>query len=227
MKITNNAENLIDARDVEVTFSEIDSCPRCHRYIEPVFLNGFVHKSDGKTLFTIVNYCRGCHMIHLATYTATQTGVRPRSIQYNCSFLKSEPLYPTTTCFDESIQLLSPRFVDIYNQSETAESIGLLEIAGTGFRKALEFLIKDYLISKNPNNKSQIITSTLSHAISQLGHEPLQTVASRAAWFGNDETHYYRKHDTDITALKNMINLTVHWILLLIGTEQAAAINPK
>jgi hypothetical protein len=39
------------------------------------------------------------------------------------------------------------------------------------------------------------------------------TVASRAAWLGNDETHYLRTwEDKDLTDLKKLIELTVQWI---------------
>jgi len=35
----------------------------------------------------------------------------------------------------------------------------------------------------------------------------------RAVWLGNDETHYLRKWEQkDLTDLKNLIGLTVHWI---------------
>ena len=36
-------------------------------------------------------------------------------------------------------------FLTIYNQSLSAEDNNLDQIAGIGYRKALEFLIKDYL----------------------------------------------------------------------------------
>jgi hypothetical protein len=35
----------------------------------------------------------------------------------------------------------------------------------------------------------------------------------RAAWLGNDETHYVRKwEDKDLNDQKSLIEVTVHWI---------------
>lgn len=55
--------------------------------------------------------------------------------------------------FSKHINNISPNFVNIYNQAHFAEKHNLLEICGVGYRKGLEFLIKDYVITKNPNNE--------------------------------------------------------------------------
>lgn len=40
-----------------------------------------------------------------------------------------------------------------------------------------------------------------------------KATASRAAWLGNDETHYVRKWEqADLESLKKFIQLTMHWI---------------
>ena len=50
------------------------------------------------------------------------------------------------------------------------------------------------------DNKDELITK-------------IQTVAKRALWLGNDETHYLRKwEDKDLTDLRKLIDLTIHWI---------------
>ncbi|MEK0405122.1 hypothetical protein WNX62_16005, partial [Lactiplantibacillus plantarum] len=53
--------------------------------------------------------------------------------------------------FPQQISDISPRFVSVYTQSFKAERIGLAELAGMGYRKALEMLVKDYAIHKFPN----------------------------------------------------------------------------
>ena len=43
--------------------------------------------------------------------------------------------------------------------------------------------------------------------------ERIKSVAKRAVWLGNDETHYVRKWETkNLVDLKKLISLTVHWI---------------
>ena len=48
--------------------------------------------------------------------------------------------------FQKEIEELSPDFVKIYGEAEFAEQENLGEICGVGYRKGLEFVIKDYLI---------------------------------------------------------------------------------
>jgi hypothetical protein len=43
--------------------------------------------------------------------------------------------------------------------------------------------------------------------------EQVKEIAKRAAWLGNDETHYVRKWEgKDLEDLKKLIALTLHWI---------------
>ncbi len=46
-------------------------------------------------------------------------------------------------------------------------------------------------------------------------------MAERAAWLGNDETHYQRKWtDKDISDLKTVISLAEHWIDISMETDK-------
>lgn len=54
--------------------------------------------------------------------------------------------------FSEEIKRISPRFIKVYEQSMIAEENELDEIDGVGLRKALEILVKDYLIDKSPDD---------------------------------------------------------------------------
>ena len=116
--------------------------------------------------------------------------------------------------FSESIKKISPQFVVIYNQAYASEQQGLFEICGVGYRKALEFLIKDYTISKNEEAKGKIEKALLAEVIKKyVDDSKIKSVATRAAWLGNDETHYLRKWEgKDLQDLIRLIDLTVHWM---------------
>ena len=58
---------------------------------------------------------------------------------------------PRLKQFHGEISELSENFVEIYGQSQVAENQGLNKICGVGYRKALEFLIKDFAKRKFPN----------------------------------------------------------------------------
>lgn len=124
--------------------------------------------------------------------------------------------------FESSIENISEMFVSIYNQALAAESMGLGEIAGIGYRKAIEFLIKDYAIGKNPGDDEKIKKKPLMQCINDYVSEPkIKKMATGAVWLGNDETHYEKKWlDKDIKDLKKLIDITIYWMNFEILTEE-------
>ncbi|MEK6525142.1 hypothetical protein [Myroides odoratimimus] len=124
--------------------------------------------------------------------------------------------------FSEDLLALSPDFADIYNQASNAESMNLNHIAGIGFRKALEFVIKDYLIFKNPDKEENIKKKFLGKCIKEdIQNVNLKDIAERATWLGNDETHYVRQWENkDINDLKVLIDISLHWIEMELLTEK-------
>jgi hypothetical protein len=143
-------------------------------------------------------------------------------------------LYPSTiqpSVRSRFIEGVSGSFYTIFDQAREAEHDQLTEIAGMGYRKALEFLIKDYLISKTTDDarREQIKRKMLGPCIADdVADDRIKNVARRAAWLGNDETHYVRRwEDRDIEDLKRLIELTVRWIEMELETEEALAAMPE
>ena len=91
---------------------------------------------------------------------------------------------------------------------------GFDQICGMGYRKALEFLIKDYIISRDSSLKALVEKKLLSACINDhISSEQIKDIAKRAAWLGNDESHYVRVwKNQDVNSLISLIKLTVHWI---------------
>ena len=91
-----------------------------------------------------------------------------------------------------------------------------------GYRKALEFLLKDYLISQEPGKKEEISSSFLGACLKKyIDDSRIKQCAARAVWLGNDETHYSRKwKDRDINDLKTLMELTLHWISMEFLTKK-------
>jgi uncharacterized UPF0160 family protein len=118
--------------------------------------------------------------------------------------------------FEDAIQNISSEFCDIYNQALEAETMGLNKISGPGYRKAFEFLVKDYVISQTESDVEieNVKKCFLGTAIEKyIEDKRIKKMAKRAAWLGNDETHYIRKWENkDITDLKNLIELVIHYI---------------
>lgn len=117
------------------------------------------------------------------------------------------------TVFPDAITGLSSSFVEIFNQASEAESLKLFEVAGPGYRKALEFLVKDFAISANPAHTETIKGKRLQKVINDyIDDANIKDCAERAWWLGNDESHYINKWEKDIAILKDVITLVVNWI---------------
>jgi len=139
------------------------------------------------------------------------------------------PVQIPRTAFSSEIAQVSLAFIDIYNQAEEAETRGLLQVCGLGYRKSVEFLIKDYCCGEHPNEAEAIRKLPLAQCISKYIHDPrIEASASRATWLGNDEAHYIRKWvDKDVTDLKVLIRLTCNWIESAILTRQYQSEMPR
>jgi hypothetical protein len=124
--------------------------------------------------------------------------------------------------FSKEVMELSPDFVAIFNQAHHAEQEGLDLICGVGYRKALEYLIKEFVIYFNLDETEKIKRMPLQQCIQQYINQPdIKEMAERAVWLGNDETHYVRKwEDKDIQDLKNLIDLTVYFISMTLKAEK-------
>ena len=198
-----------------------DKCPFCHNAITPNVLFGHNHHYN----LEVTMYCPNemCGKAFIAYYRIV-TG--SSTVQY-----LGETSIGTLEgrSFPEKINEISPSFVVIYNQAYIAEQQDLKEICGVGYRKALEFLIKDYMILSLGVEKEKIEKALLGNVIDKFVKDTrIKSVSKRAAWLGNDETHYIRKWEgKDLDDLKKLIDLTLHWIEMEALTSSFEADMPE
>ena len=105
-------------------------------------------------------------------------------------------------------------FYNNFLNSDLVVIDNLYEICGSGYRKALEFLVKDFIIHQNPALEESVKTERLGKCISDHIENPrIKALSTASAWIGNDETHYVRKHeDYGLKELKAFINAVVLYI---------------
>lgn len=222
----------------EVKYAEVpEQCPICHVHITAQLMTASLcppgpppppdHPRPNQNVpAEIVFRCnnRKCGRLFIATYDR----------QWNYDKLPGfpegpfwvlvavTPVKPVLSGFSAELQNISPTFIEIYGEASSAEAVGLQHIAGMGFRKALEFLVKDFLIRQRPADKNKIERVQLGTCIENYVDEPsLKLAAERATWLGNDETHYVRVWpDKDLKDLKVLLGLTVNWIDRILLTEK-------
>jgi hypothetical protein len=189
-----------------------DTCPICGHNIDPVICCAYMRGSAVDRNLEIVFKCpnKDCKHLFVAYYSLPYT---QRTGQYFVLSLSTLPLKIDHKEFGGIIDEISAQFSRIYNQAMLAESNGLDQVCGCGYRRALEFLVKDYLIHLSAEKEEEIKNLWLGQAIQRIDDENIRTCAERAAWLGNDETHYVRVWEgKDIEHLKDLIGLVVNWI---------------
>lgn len=224
------AINLIFRNTIDIECKSVDICPRCHKGIQPRFISGAYYQSlkDKFNELSVHYFCPLCKSCFITTYDVQSYKDNCGVTHYRTDDAKiSEPISFIGTQFSQYISELSPQFVEIYNQSEKAESIGLNQIAGMGYRKALEFIVKDFAIKNNPDRQSEIEKISLIQCITNfIENNKIKTLAEKSAWLGNDETHYIKKHiDRDISDLKIFITVCVRYIDMELTVADAETIK--
>ena len=212
----------IDGDCVSFSYNEESICPICKRAIKPERLTLYGYRdNEAHKCVSMMYLCHGCCNTFVAKYRIINGGIARLQYCGPSKFAKQE--------FNERISAISPQFVKIYNQSKAAEEHGLDEICGIGYRKALEFLVKDYLCHQYPDDTEEIKSMMLGKAISTKIVDPaIQTLASRCAWLGNDQTHYVQKFgEYDLKMLKELLEAVVHSISIKLITDEAANIDKR
>jgi hypothetical protein len=183
-----------------------NKCPFCHKTITPNNLHG--HRNGSVMEVVLVCPNQSCKKSFIGYYD-----IIPNQNYFNFNGKTTVGNLEGKT-FSDTINTLSENFTTIYNQAFTAEQQNITEICGVGYRKALEFLIKDYIILNKPADKEKVEKKLLGACIGEyVDDNRIKSVAKRAVWLGNDETHYIRKWEgKNLEDLKKLIELTVHWI---------------
>lgn len=176
-----------------------DECPVCHHNIKPIpifYSNNYHHAA---ALFECPH--ERCKNYFITYYHDKFHG-------------KSFPYEHNACLIPETIVSISPYFIQLYNEAQHAKAMGLDNIFGIGLRKALEFLIKDYIIHTKSATEDEIKSQFLGSCINKyIKSENIKNCASRAAWLGNDEVHYERIWiNKDANDLDSLIKLTLAWI---------------
>ena len=195
-----------------------EHCPRCGfpAFSHPV--HPFSVIDDGSIAnFTVPLVCPRCKQTFIAGYTSSNA---------EPAFLAPDD--PPSRPFSPAIKEISPEFDRLYNQALAADFMQYEDLAGMGYRKAAEILVKDYLIRLHPESQEAIISKQLSDCITSfVDNENIKILASRVAWLGNDYAHYLDKHpEYSIEDLKRLIDGLINLIDLEALTLEAKQI-PK
>lgn len=193
-----------------------NNCPFCDVVNRPELL--LIAPINSNSEFNRLNHAvyrcanEKCQRVFIVEYEGHQIGFG----KFEYEFAKIFPKHNSKDLNDDVLYAISPIFIQIYNQAKQAEDMGLEQICGMGYRKALEFLIKDFVIFNNTDADTieKVKKQNISRCIDDyIDNAKIKAISKKAVWLGNDETHYVRKWlDRDIVDLKKLIEITCYHI---------------
>lgn len=198
----------------------VNECPFCKKGIHVNTLHFHTEEFDGTEYVNVMGKCPVCNEIFLAKYNY-ELFQTPISKLYMNPKITYYPTLIKKTEFSSYIINVSPKFVELFNQAEEIENLGMIDICGISYRRAFEFLIKDFTAFLEPEKKDEIfqdnkISNVISNRLPEkYGINEIKEIASRSWWLGNDYAHYTKKYENkDINDLKECIDITYKYIEL-------------
>lgn len=197
-----------------------DFCPHCGKImeLEQVYVK---HNSLSNT-FLLTAKCTidDCKKFFALEYTTriASTGYRhlDELIPYSYNGFQEPDI-------SENIINLSPIFAETFLQASIAEGKTLNQVSGIGFRKAFEYLVKDFASHQNPDRIEDIRKNNVNNVIDMFYKEmpKLKELLHITRKIGNDETHYYREYnDIDVQDLKKLITNFSLYIDMILNIEE-------
>lgn len=211
-----------------------DHCPQCRNVGKQSFFSGLPTETKADSVepslwIPMVCPVDRCARPYFAVYQRPSPAA-PYAPDY--AYWYSTPSKPPTHVRDEIIEEISEDYYSILDQALAAETHRLDLIAGMGYRKALEYLVKDYVtincrnayreakaandeaaLAKALSEYEAILAQPLGKIIKLIPHELTKQVADRCAWLGNDETHYSRKWSAhDVEDLKELLGIVASFL---------------
>ena len=197
-------------------------CPHCNKLAQMNIIGKVNGPKTTIDITLVVFQCIACRELIIGRYI--QTGLVFRLFNgNNRSFFYPIAEYQYRE-FPKEIKEVSPKFPSIYNQAAKGEHYGCIDIAGAGFRKAAEFLVRDFAIYKNENKKEKILNTLAARNVIRnflSGYSRISRAAMASLELGNDEAHYSKIYpEYSLKDLNDFIEIVVGEIVDELKLEQ-------
>lgn len=181
-------------------------CPNCGVANNPTFVENGVPISllkEGGEIRTFLHRCPRCEKYHVTI----QEKISPES-EFQCILF-----YPNKIShnLDPLFIKYAPRFSEFYSEATEAEKLGLENIAGTGYRSAIECLIKDYALHFELDDKEYLSNPKLNfnNAIDRYVKDDdlLKGALHFIREVGNGYTHWDKSTAVSLPVLKSYVEI--------------------
>lgn len=204
--------NIFSMKLLSVKSVPPNECPNCHVYVSPFFLfESKEHTVDNKKVVLSIWDCTNqkCQKPFFAEHLILHDDVLFN--RYLSGSIKEAewPEFISSLPDAQNIEFKS-RFLEIYRQAQIAEHTGLFELAGLAYRKAFEFLIKDWLILNNQTDNVRISKMFLTNVIADYLDGDIKNFSERLIWLCNDHAHYTAKFsEYDLKSINKLFRMLI------------------
>lgn len=181
------------------------SCPLCGIGNNPTTNEvGRLEIQEGY-VFTLHHRCPACKKYHMTNQEYLNQDDKTTMIL----------VYPNKVVIDIDHLFIehAPRFVEFYSEAIEAEKMGLENIAGTGYRSAIECLIKDYALAFELDTKEYLSDPklTFNNAIDRYVKDDdlLKGALHFIRIVGNGYTHWNKSTSISLPQLKNYVDIII------------------
>lgn len=156
-------------------------------------------------VFTLHHRCPACKKYHMTNQEYLNQDDKTTMIL----------VYPNKVVIDIDDLFIehAPRFVEFYSEAVEAEKMGLENIAGTGYRSAIECLIKDYALAFELDDKEYLSDPklTFNNAIDRYvkNDDLLKGALHFIRTVGNGYTHWNKSTSISLPQLKNYVDIII------------------
>ena len=156
-------------------------------------------------VFTLHHRCPACKKYHMTNQEYLNQDDKTTMIL----------VYPNKVVIDIDDLFIehAPRFVEFYSEAVEAEKMGLENIAGTGYRSAIECLIKDYALAFELDDKEYLSDPklTFNNAIDRYvkNDDLLKSALHFIRTVGNGYTHWNKSTSISLPQLKNYVDIII------------------
>lgn len=175
--------NLSDHSIEEIAFNDFPAiCPHCNIGVDFKPTSGY-ETSAGYFIVAECPHCRYLSLFHAQINQEDVINLIPSIKQVLLS---------------ENLKELSPKFCEVYKQTQMAYDYGLVELVGIGFGKAIEFLVDDYLIKVQEEAPKGRFVDKIN---SLKNFDDAAISLSFARLVRNDESHPNKRSEFSLTDL--------------------------
>ena len=188
-----------------VTIQIPQTCPWCGIGNNPTNNEaGHLDIQEGY-IFTMHHRCPSCNKYHMTNQEYLNQNDKTTMVL----------VYPNKVVIDIDRLFIdhAPRFVEFYSEAIEAEKMGLENIAGTGYRSAIECLIKDYPLAFELDTKEYLSDPklTFNNAIDRYvkDDELLKGALHFIRIVGNGYTHWNKSSSISLLTMKHYVEIII------------------